>query len=204
MAWIAGALFVLPAQAIPGGSADDDAITATAAGLARAVIRSTDHHGLPFAIVDKHAAMLLVYRADGSLAGRTPVLIGRTPGDRSMPGVSERAQRHVLRSADRTTPAGRFESEPGHNLNGEAIVWVDYTSALAIHRLRPGPARAVRAPALASTNALDRRQSDGCIVVPEAFYVSVIQVVLGRGHGVVYVIPEDGTWQALLPDLAGA
>jgi hypothetical protein len=209
IACIAGALCVQSAQAIitpaAGATVLDPAGTEPAASLARAVIRSLDHHGLPFAIVDKRAALLLVYRADGSLAGRTPILIGRTPGDRSMPGVGERAQRHALRSDDRTTPAGRFDAEPGHNLNGEAIVWVDYASALAIHRLRSGPLLATRAPALgARSSPRDRRLSDGCIVVPVAFYAAVIQAVLGRGHAVVYVMPEDGEWQQLWPQLSGA
>jgi hypothetical protein len=206
---IAGALCVQPAQAIPtpaaGTAVPDTADAEPAASLAWAVIRARDHHGMPFAIVDKHAALLLVYRGDGSLAGRTPILIGRTPGDRSMPGVGERAQRHALRGDDRTTPAGRFDAEPGHNLNGEAIVWVDYASALAIHRLRPGPLHATRAPALdARSSPRDRRLSDGCIVVPTAFYAAVVQAVLGRGHAVVYVMPEDGRWQQLWPDLSGA
>jgi hypothetical protein len=205
----AGVLGVQPAQAIPtpatGAAVVDPGGAEPAASLARAVIRSLDHHGLPFAIVDKRAALLLVYRGDGSLAGRTPILIGRTPGDRSMPGVGERAQRHALRSEDRTTPAGRFEAEPGHNLNGEAIVWIDYASALAIHRLRSGPLLATRAPALgARSSPRERRLSDGCIVVPQAFYTAVIQAVMGRGHAVVYVMPEDGQWQQLWPDLSGA
>jgi hypothetical protein len=159
-------------------------------GLAQRILASADHRGLPFAIVDKKTATLTVYLADGRLIGATPVLLGQTPGDRSVPGVGERAQSGQLRADDRTTPAGRFASEPGHNLAGEAIVWIDYPSALAIHRVRPGRSQERRVQGLASPDARDRRLSAGCVVVPEAFFDAVVRPVLGRGPGVVYVMPE--------------
>ena len=61
-----------------------------------------------------------------------------------------------MKAADRrqstgTTPAGRFEAEPGINNKGEQVVWVDYDSAFAIHRLRPGFAYQSRATRLVST-----------------------------------------------------
>jgi hypothetical protein len=173
------------------------AVPLAAHGLAERVLAQRDHAGLPFAIVDKRAAMLMVYRADGRLLGAAPVLLGKTVGDRSLPGVGERTQTGQLRSADLTTPAGRFVSEPGHNRSGEAIVWIDYDSAFAIHRLRPGPAQAERAQRLASPAAQQRRMSAGCVVVPEAFYDAVVQPVLGRGRGVVYVMAEEGVPQDL-------
>ena len=160
-------------------------------GLAQRILASADHRGLPFAIVDKKAATLSIYLGDGRLVGSTPALLGQTPGDRSVPGVGERAQNGQLRIDDRTTPAGRFMSEPGHNLAGEAIVWIDYPSALAIHRVRPGPAQERRVQGLASPDARDRRLSAGCVVVPEAFFDAVVRPVLGRGPGVVYVMPEE-------------
>ena len=160
-------------------------------GLAQRILVTSDHRGLPFAIVDKKAATLTVYRADGRQVGTTAVLLGQAPGDGSIPGVRERAQSGQLRADDRTTPAGRFESEPGHNLAGEAIVWIDYASALAIHRVRPGPSQQRRVQGLASPDARDRRLSAGCVVVPEAFFDAVVHPVLGRGPGVVYVMPEE-------------
>ncbi|KNZ33247.1 MAG: hypothetical protein AD742_07450 [Methylibium sp. NZG] len=160
---------------------------------AERVLMSADHRGLPFAIVDKRAATLTVYLADGRSAGTAPVLLGRTRGDHSVPGVGARTQAGQLRVDDRTTPAGRFDSEPGRNLAGEAVLWVDYASAFAIHRVRPGPAQQRRQHALAAGEARDRRLSAGCVVVPEAFFDAVVQPVLGRGPGVVYVLPEDGS-----------
>jgi hypothetical protein len=163
---------------------------ATDSGQAQRIMASADHRGLPFAIVDKKAATLTVYLGDGRQVGATPVLLGQTPGDRSVPGVGERTQSGQLRAGDRTTPAGRFDSEPGRNRAGEAIVWIDYASALAIHRVRPGPSQQRRVQGLASPDARDRRLSAGCVVVPEAFYDAVVQPVLGHGPGVVYVLPE--------------
>lgn len=154
------------------------------------VLTSAAHRQQPFAVVDKQAATIRVYRADGALAGTSAVLLGSTRGDHTMPGVGERAQTGQLRAGDRTTPAGRFHSEPGHNRDGDAIVWLDYASAFAIHRLRAGPSKEHRARRLSSASAADKRVSDGCVVVPEAFFDAVVQPTLGRARGVVYVLPE--------------
>lgn len=165
--------------------------------LAQRILASADHRGRPFAIVDKQAATLTVYLGDGRRIGTTPVLLGQTPGDRSSPGVGERTQSGRLRADDRTTPAGRFDSEPGRNLAGEAIVWIDYASALAIHRVRPGPSQPRRLQGLASPDVRDRRLSAGCVVVPDAFFDAVVRPVLGHSAGVVYVMPEDGAAPAV-------
>jgi len=161
------------------------------------VMTSADHRQQPFAVVDKQAATISVYRADGVLAGTSAVLLGSMLGDHSMPGVGERTQTGQLRANDRTTPAGRFNSEPGRNRAGDAIVWVDYASAFAIHRLRAGPSKEQRSRLLQSASAADKRVSDGCVVVPEAFFDAVVQPTLGRARGVVYVLPEFGAQPAL-------
>jgi hypothetical protein len=165
-------------------------------GFVQRVLADGSHEGLPFAVVDKHAATIHVFHADGRLAGRSSVLLGQTPGDHSVPGVGERAQTGRLTADDRTTAAGRFRSEPGRNKSGEAIVWLDYENALAIHRLRPGRGYDARAERLASADARLKRMSDGCVVVPEAFYDGVVAPVLGRGTGIVYILPETEPWQA--------
>jgi len=174
---------------------------AAALQVAQRVLARGDHGQRPFAVVDKQAALILVFQADGVLAGSSSVLLGRALGDQSAPGVGQRTQIGALRDSDRTTPAGRFRSEPGRNLTGEAIIWLDYDSALAIHRLRDGPTRDSRALQLASADSRDRRVSAGCVVVPEAFYDSVVQRLLGQSRGMVYVIPENGAWQDNWPRL---
>lgn len=173
--------------------------------LAGQVLGLADHGGRPFAIVDKQAALLAVYHADGTLAAVTRALLGRDIGDQLVPGVGERAQTGRLRPGDATTPAGRFVSSPGQNRSGEAVVWVDFAAAFAIHRLRPGADQPARARRLASLNPRDKRVSAGCVVVPAAFFLDVVQPVLGRRQTTVYVMPErrqavadwQHHWQAL-------
>ena len=154
------------------------------------VSRSGDNHGLPFAIVDKKFARLFVFDRDSRLVGASAALIGAARGDEvgRAQGLRDLAS---LRVADRTTPAGRFASEPGHNHRGEPIVWVDYGASLAIHRLRPAPLREHRPERLASQSVDDKRISLGCVVVPVAFYEGVVAPLLGHGRGVVYVLPES-------------
>lgn len=148
-----------------------------------------DHGHRPFAVVDKKAARIFVFSALGKLLGTAPVLLGLTPGDTGTPGLNK-SDLSRLPARERTTPAGRFASEPGRNLKGEDIVWIDYDAALAIHRLRASPASERRAERLASPTIDDNRISLGCVVVPVAFYENVVRPVLGRSPGVVYVLPE--------------
>ena len=155
------------------------------------ILSRRDAGGLPFAIVDKGAATLQVYRANGQLVGSTPVLLGQTPGDRSAPGVGERTERGQLRSDDRTTPAGRFTSEPGRNRAGEAVVWIDYASAFAIHRLRPGPranAAHSASPRRTRPNAASRTAAWSCRCCSTRPSSSPCSA---SGRGVVYVMAED-------------
>jgi len=206
----ATAVTLLTAFCQPGTSAASEAVAPLAQptdarpalDLALRVVQSGDHGNFPFAIVDKHAAQISVYRHDGTLVGTSTVLLGITPGDASMPGVGYRTQTGQLRLEDRTTPAGRFDTVPGRNLSGEAVVWIDYGTALAIHRLRPAPTHEKRVQRMASSNAHDKRISAGCVVVPETFYDLVIRPVLGNGRAVVYVMPERTPWQHMWSLLA--
>lgn len=175
---------------------DTPRLTAEARDTRDWALGAGDHGNLPFAIVDKKNARLFVFHGDGRLAGDSAALLGLAPGDHAVPGAGQRVAN--LLPSERTTPAGRFLSEPGHNLNGEAIVWVDYDAAIAIHRVRPGPAREQREQRLASASAGDNRVSLGCVVVPVAFYEQVVSPVLGRSRGVVYVLPESQPAMAML------
>ena len=155
-----------------------------------------DNQKLPFVIVDKKTARLFVFGPDARLRGSTPVLLGAGVGDHSVADIASR-DLGSLRVEERTTPAGRFASEPGHNLKGEDIVWVDYAAKIAIHRLRPAPAHERRAQRLASAVSEDSRISLGCIVVPVNFYDNVVRPVLGKSYGVVYVLPETRSARAM-------
>jgi hypothetical protein len=164
--------------------------SADARYMAQWVMDNADHGGRPFAIVDKKQGRMFVFDGRGRLKGESAVLVGSTWGDHIVPGVGTRAQTGEVRADERTTPAGRFDSAPGRNLAGEKIIWVDYASAFAIHRVRPGRAQARREAKLASATPGDNRDSLGCVVVPVDFYTGVIDRVLGQGRSVVYVLPE--------------
>ncbi len=172
----------LPAHAAPG---DPDAAT-----FARRAVAAGDNRRQPFAVIDKKNARLFVYGARGELKASSPVLLGLAPGDASVPGIGERPMARI-EPHERTTPAGRFVSEPGRNTSGEDIVWVDYDAAISMHRVRATNKAERRLQRLASPSVADNRISYGCINVPAAFYDAQVKPALGTRHGVVYVLPES-------------
>jgi hypothetical protein len=194
--FVAAALILSVAVCRAAPDFSGESVSADAQYTAGWVLDTDDSHGRPFAIVDKRDARLYVFDAQGRLAGATSVLLGLAPGDASIPGIEHRSPAS-LTAAERTTPAGRFATQPGRNDKGEEIVWVDYAASLAIHRLRPAPASEHRAARLASASADDKRISFGCIVVPVMFYESVVAANLGKRRGVVYVLPENSPVQAM-------
>jgi hypothetical protein len=167
--------------------------------VARWVVGNEENGGLPFVIVDKLHATLYVFASTGRLVGDSPVLLGLSVGDESIPDIAQRTPAS-LAPAERTTPAGRFASEPGHNAHGEDIVWFDYGASLAIHRLRASPANQRRDERMDSSHSGDKRISYGCSVVPVAFYDAVVRPSIGRQRGVVYVLPETRPVVELLRD----
>jgi hypothetical protein len=172
-----------------------------AASMAEWIASTGDHRGRPFGIVDKKGARFYVFAADGRLAGETAVLLGSARGDHSVPGIGDLPPAEIP-AADRTTPAGRFASAPGKNLTGEDVVWFDHGAGLAIHRLRANAAHAGRLQRLGSGRPETRRVSAGCVVVPVAFYDTVVHPVLGRARGVLYVMPEVRAPEEVFPGLA--
>jgi hypothetical protein len=168
--------------------------------VARWVLASGDNAGLPFAIVDKKEARLFVFGPQGRMLGTAPALIGQAPGDHTVPGVGDKPPAQVLPD-ERTTPAGRFVSEPGRNLGGERVVWVEYDSGFAIHRVRPDAAQQRRLRQLTSASPDDNRATLGCVVVDDDFYAGVVLPHLGRGAAVVYVLPETRAVSSLFGGL---
>lgn len=201
MGWIAKAVAALgvgaafmaaPAGAAQGGTADFNAQgpSSDALYVAQWAMETADHGEMPFVVVDKKRAWVYVFESGGRLTGATPALLGQAIGDDSSPTVGEHTQAGEVPMHERTTPAGRFISQPGRNLKGEHVVWVDYAAAFAIHRLRPGASLRSREASLASDTPSDNRASLGCVVVPAAFYENVVLPLLGRNRAVVYVLPE--------------
>jgi hypothetical protein len=158
-----------------------------------------DDHGRPFVIVDKKAARIYVFGAGGKLVGESSTILGQSHGDVPVPGAGQKDPSRLL-PYERKTPAGRFESLPGKNLHGEPVVWVDYDTGIAIHRVRPGISQMQRDASLATEDPNNKRLSLGCVVVPEDFFWSVVLPTMGHVRGTVYVLPEDGPVQAMFAD----
>ncbi|MEQ1784724.1 MAG: L,D-transpeptidase family protein, partial [Hyphomonadaceae bacterium] len=167
--------------------------------LAGWVIATEDNRGLPFAVVDKAAAQILVFDAKGKVKGMAPILIGSAVGDASAPGVGDRELSDIPKS-DRTTPAGRFLAGYGPASGGERALWVDYATAVSIH---PMPTTAVskkekRKERLASPKPDDNRITHGCINVSSSFYKKVVSAVFKKG-GIFYVLPDTMTPEEAFP-----
>lgn len=186
LGWVWGFAAQASAPAADFGSARPSAEARYVADWAVA----DDAGGMPFVVVDKKQARIYVFERGGKLVGASAALLGQAIGDSSAPGVGQRTQNGSLSADDRTTPAGRFVSRPGRNLQGEKVVWVDYAAAFAIHRVRPGVSKERREERLATAMPDDNRVSLGCVVVPVAFYERVVQPLLGSASAVVYVLPE--------------
>ncbi len=157
--------------------------------IANWVAESQDNGQRAFAILDKRNARLYVFNRDASLVDSSRVLLGSALGDETAPGVGDKPLAQV-RASERTTPAGRFVSEPGHDSAGDDVIWVDYDSALAMHRIHEYAPSERRFERIETPSAADKRISNGCINVPAAFYDAVVKARLGTQSAVVYVLPE--------------
>jgi hypothetical protein len=166
--------------------------------LAAWVIASGDNRDLPFAVVDKEAAQVLIFGTDGKLRGLAPALIGSAVGDDSAPGVGDRELKDIPMK-DRTTPAGRFLAAYGPAAGKQRVLWVDYETAVSIHPLAENSApQEKRKARLASPDAEDNRITHGCINVSQTFYNTVVKPAFEKG-GVFYVLPDTKTVQTTFP-----
>src|SRR4051812_41269167 len=97
-AWLwllAGAVCLAPAAAAPASDASATTFgSEPASSEARAVMAwiaaSGDNRGMPFVIVDKIAAKVFVFDAQGHLLGAAAALLGLGHGDDSVPGIGQR------------------------------------------------------------------------------------------------------------------
>ncbi len=150
---------------------------------------SHDNAGMPYVVVDKVAARVFVFDAQGRLLGASPALLGLTRGDASVPGIGSR-KLSTIQPHERTTPAGRFVASLDRSLGGEEILWVDYESGVALHRVIATVPKERRLQRLASSMPLEHRITFGCINVPVAFYETVVSPAFKASSGIVYVLPE--------------
>lgn len=153
------------------------------------VVDSGDNQDMPFMIVDKVNAKVMMFDANGQLQGAAPALLGLARGDDSTPGIGERKLSTIL-PKERTTPAGRFVASLDRDARGEEFLWIDYSTAISLHRVVKGKPAERRAERLRSATAADNRISYGCINVPLKFYEKVVSPAFTGTNGIVYVLPE--------------
>jgi len=196
------ALFLAsPLAQAPAPATAGERPAGTAAELEDWVTASGDNDGRPFLIVDKLAADIFVFDAQGRLQGAAPVLVGLARGDDSAPGVGERAL-SAIRPDERTTPAGRFVAHFGAARGGRNVLWVDYADEIALHPVVTAHPRERRLQRLRSPAPAEHRITYGCINVPAAFYRDVVLKTFGDEGGVVYVLPDTRPVEEIFPGVA--
>ena len=158
------------------------------------VIDSADNQGMPFMIIDKIHARVMMFDATGQLQGAAPALLGLARGDDSAPGIGQR-KLSSIRPDERTTPAGRFVASLDRDMNGKEMLWVDYETAISLHPVVKGTPAERRSQRLDSATPDDNRISYGCINVPLKFYELFVSSAFTGTNGIVYILPETRTAQ---------
>jgi len=162
------------------------------------VLESGDNRGLAFMVVDKSEAKVFAFGKSGEFLGTAGVLIGLAHGDDSVPGIGTMRLAQITPDM-RTTPAGRFVATIGNDLGKLNVLWVDYPSAVSLHRVintKPAERRLER---IVSKVPADHRISYGCINVPAQFFDSVVDPTFKETNGIVYILPEVKEMRAVFP-----
>jgi hypothetical protein len=167
--------------------------------FADAAVDARDVFAKPFAVIDKPRARVWVFDERARLMQDSPVLVGAATGDVAPPDIGTRPLAKV-KPHEKITPAGRFVTESGRNTKGEDVIWIDYDSAVSMHRVR-NVAREGRPKRLATPTVDDNRISFGCVNIPVPFYEKVLRPWFGEQTGVVYVLPESQPRESVFPFL---
>jgi hypothetical protein len=170
--------------------------SADAKVIADRIATIADNRGSDFVIVDKKDARLYVFDGAAHLRGFSTVLLGRAMGDDMAPDIGKRAFA-AIHADEKTTPAGRFLAERGHDNHGQDVIWVDYDAAVAIHRVLTTNIAERRLQRLASGAAADKRISMGCINVPVAFYDHYLHPMFVSRRHLVYILPDTKSIDAV-------
>lgn len=165
--------------------------SAAARRIADWAVHSRDTQWLPFMVVDKPAAKVYAFTAEGRLIGATPVLLGMGRGDVFPPGAAEMADMYQLKPHERVTPAGRYRAAEDFNLEGERVLWVDYDTGIALHRIPGKYTSQRRHERIKSADPEQKRITYGCINVPGDYYDAVVGRHFRSAGGIVYVLPEQ-------------
>lgn len=185
--------------AVAGWSSLDDAReSAATVRVVDWIAASGDNGDLPYIVIDKAAAAVLVFDAKGKLLGASPALIGVAPGDDSTPGIGSKDLARIG-PAERTTPAGRFVARYGRAAGGETVLWIDWSTSVALHEVVTGNRRERRLERLLTPSPADNRITFGCINVPVNFHREKVQPAFARSGGVVYVLPDTKPLETVFP-----
>lgn len=191
----------LPASQAKEADKPDEARRSEAATrVADWIASSGDNHGLPYIIIDKAAASLILFDAKGKLLGEAPVLIGIAVGDDATPGIGSKNLAEIG-PAERTTPAGRFLAKFGLAAGRQTVLWVDYATSVAIHPIPKGNQKERRRQRMLSPAIDDNRITFGCINVPIALYGKSIRPLFQKKGGYVYVLPDTKSLEDVFPRL---
>ncbi len=175
--------------------------SAATARVAAWVAASRDNHALPYIIIDKANASLVLFDAKGKRLGAAPVLIGIAVGDDASPGVGSKNLAEIG-PAEKTTPAGRFLAKFGLAAGKQKVLWVDYATSVAIHPIPAGAsAKERRRRRMLSPTPDDNRITFGCINVPAALYSKTVRPLFQRKGGYVYVLPDTKPLEVVFPRL---
>ncbi len=172
------------------------------ASLVVRIVDSGDNQHLPFVIVDKPSARVLVFDAEGQLVGVAPALLGMTRGDEAAPGIGD-LEVSKIPVDERKTEAGRFLARLGPAKGMDSVLWVDFDTSLSLHPVVTSNPRERRLQRLRSASPDDRRITHGCINVPADFYREVVQTTFADTAGVVYILPDSKPLDAVFTRLAG-
>lgn len=164
-------------------------LTHDAKNLADWISESGDNQALPFIIVDKKGTRVFIFHANGNLHGTTRALIGTMIGDDITPGVGNKKIVDVTLQ-ERTTPAGRFESQLGFSSTKSELLWIDYESGVSMHPVVTSNPSENRLRRLASSNASEHRITYGCVNVSRLFYKEQVHEAFKITGGIVYILPE--------------
>jgi hypothetical protein len=181
--------------------APEQPVSQASVDVAGWVVASGDNRGLPFAVVDKTAAQVLVFNADGRLQGLAPALIGSAFGDHSTPGVGDRSCR-TYRPPSGPPRRGASWRRTGRPAKGQTVLWVDHATAVSLHPVVTTKRKEARDVRLSSPTPYDNRITYGCINVSPTFYQQVVRPTFAGTSGVFYVLPDVMSLAEALPAYA--
>jgi hypothetical protein len=128
-------------------------------------IRTNDHRGLPFLVIDQVHTRLFAFDGSGRLAGSTPIL--RNPVD------------------DELTPAGRFVADSRRSARPGVIVWANEHDTLSLDGAPP-PKQRDHDPLAAGFH----HRWGSSLHIARDFYQRHLQAFRHQGS-VAYVLPAE-------------